>query len=636
MKKLRRAPLYFAAAFILALLTVAVLFICPQTKNVSAATNDSYFTHISRYDVTMDVDASRKINITEDITVDFHRNAAMIRDIPVNAGESVKNLSINEITETGELTDVEYNVYYENYEVLRLDIGGDDLKFEEHTYRIKYDYILSSSPEGENTIALAPIGAGNVRTVYDVNVKILLPDGYKDCIAFTQKNGQKIDSFTPESTTENGRTVLTLHVDEIDAGTALRWDLNFNAGVLGYSFDITPYYFVIAIGVLFIIIILIKLLFFNKSILTPVVNFEAPDKMDPLIMGKLIDNKVNSEDITSLIFYWADKGYVKIALPDIKENPGAEPTIIRIAKELPAMSPDYEQAMYKGLFTQGDSVSPSNMAGYFAGTSLRVTKMVNERAKGLYSSMSIGISVIFALLGSIILGLAPLLIGFTVNSALVYFYSFIAVIPALVLYGLCETVAYNKLKNKKSKSILYYCLLGLAVAACAGLYTLLIPNALIPLVPKIILSGLGFAVSAFSVIIVSRTPDYTKKLNDILGFRNFIMLVEKDRLEALIDENPQIYYHVLPYAQVLGVSDKWEDKFKDLTIPPPSWAVNDFYSSYFEFTLINSMIRHSISKINTRLVMKPSSSGLSGGSGSGGRFGGFSGGGHGGGGVSFR
>ena len=102
----------------------------------------------------------------------------------------------------------------------------------------------------------------------------------------------------------------------------------------------------------------------------------------------------------------------------------------------------------------------------------------------------------------------------------------------------------------------------------------------------------------------------------------------------MINDNPQFYYHVLPYAQVLGVSDKWEDKFKDITVQPPQWATSSTANTLFNFYIFNSIMRASMSNMTSNFVSRPSSSGVSGGGH--GSFGGFSGGGHGGGGGRFR
>jgi len=57
-----------------------------------------------------------------------------------------------------------------------------------------------------------------------------------------------------------------------------------------------------------------------------------------------------------------------------------------------------------------------------------------------------------------------------------------------------------------------------------------------------------------------RTEYGTQLLSKILGFKRFLELAEKDRLESLFAENPQYYYDILPYTYALGVSDTWIKK----------------------------------------------------------------------------
>ena len=163
---------------------------------------------------------------------------------------------------------------------------------------------------------------------------------------------------------------------------------------------------------------------------------------------------------------------------------------------------------------------------------------------------------------------------------------------------------------------------------------MLVPSGIIDYLPKILLFVVCCAISVLSVMLVSRTESYRKNLNNIIGFKKFIELAEKNQLEMLLEEDPQFYYHILPYAQVLGVTDKWEHKFDDLTVSPPDWLAGDLLTGYIQFSMLNSIMRSSMGKMSSAMVSSPSSSGMNGGFGSGG--GGFSGGGFGGGGGRGR
>ena len=133
---------------------------------------------------------------------------------------------------------------------------------------------------------------------------------------------------------------------------------------------------------------------------------------------------------------------------------------------------------------------------------------------------------------------------------------------------------------------------------------------------------------------LSYTEKYLSVLGDILGFKDFIVMTEEDKIKFMLEENPALYYHVLPYAQVLGVTKEWEDKFRRLTLQPPSWyegprmTVFDYYilDRYLTRSMVSAMARAAASAAS-KTVGK---------SGGGGSFGGFGGGGFGGGGGGAR
>jgi uncharacterized membrane protein len=122
-----------------------------------------------------------------------------------------------------------------------------------------------------------------------------------------------------------------------------------------------------------------------------------------------------------------------------------------------------------------------------------------------------------------------------------------------------------------------------------------------------------------------RTLEGEQLFARLMGFRNFMIRAEKDRIEKLVMDNPSYFYDVLPYAYVLGVSDKWARNFEGLDIQPPSWYYTDTMTAFTAIHFANQMDR-TASSMNSVMVSQPASSGGGGGGG------GFSGGGFGGGG----
>lgn len=637
MKKIKFTPLHCLIVLCAAVLLCGLgLFSACETSGGHG--HGDYRYELTDYDVTYDIGPDCEIAVTEILNVHYlgRDSTGFLRDIPANSGETVKDINVTGIELVDGGSDVPFEVRIEDNDFVTVDIGSSTGKHNmSETYRLTYTYCLTNPVINSGSISVNPVGTGWDCEIKHAKVTLLLPGGYVEDSA-VRYLGEKGEGNTDRDftvTERDGRTVITTEAENLAAHKGISFDLNFQKGAVKAYFDFTPYWFAIGAAALILIILAVKFLLFNREKLIPVINFEAPENMDPLIMGKLIDNKVNSEDVTALIYYWADKGYLKINLDDKND-----PVLIRI-KNLPALASDYEKVVFDGLFRTGDSVKTSELRYVFYRTFERATAMVNEKSKGLYSSTSIGVSIIFALVGGLFAGLVPLILAMMIPGCL-YFYGFIAIIPALVMYAVTESVAYNRLKRRGKKNALYYLLVAVLILACSAIFMLVIPNSVMPLIPKILTLVLSFTAVALSVSIISRTKQYNEKLNEIVGFRNFILTAEKDRLEKLIEDNPQFYYHVLPYAQVLNVSDVWEEKFKDITLAPPGWAVGSSLDNLTSFLIINSMIRRTTTTISSGMISRPSSSGRSGGGGGfggfGGHFGGSAGGGFGGGGGRGR
>lgn len=633
--------------FPLIFLAVTILLCAIFTINTDEADAESYNTgaygfHFENYEVTCDISGNREIAIREDLTVTFDGDSStgFTKDIPVNGKEKVRNIKVYEIKE-GEEKSVWYDVYPESDDLdnpfLLIDIGDyATVKTNEtHTYRIDYKYILPYSAEEKNLISLNVIGRGRQKGAYIKNaaIKLILPDGFKSGVYYTKDSPDRgKTNFSTSS--DNGRKVIKLSGLALSYDDGVTFDLNFEDGALSSYFDFTPYIAVIIGAAVLVLMFLTKALFYNKSVLTPVVCFDAPDGMDPLLMGKLIDNNVDPSDITSMLYYWADKGYIKINL----ENE-ADPVLIRIYQNLPEGSPDYEVMMFQDIFASSDVAPVSSLKNRFYKTADKAKGMVNAKAKNLYSKKSCFISFLFTLICAIIAGLTPTLYAiFNISIYYRVFEPLVCIVILAILYLLSMTVKFNSNKLKKGKTVIIYCGIIIFGLIFGLVYAIACPSHVIEFLPKFILYAVCMIVSISSVALISRTDEYTKQLNGILGFRNFIMLAEKDRLEKLLEDNPQFYYHVLPYAQVLGVSDIWEEKFANLTVAPPDWFTSSVTGNIIEFHIINSIIRGSMTSITKDIVSRPSSSGSSGFGGGfgGGSFGGGFGGGHGGGGFRGR
>ena len=135
-----------------------------------------------------------------------------------------------------------------------------------------------------------------------------------------------------------------------------------------------------------------------------------------------------------------------------------------------------------------------------------------------------------------------------------------------------------------------------------------------------------------------RTEEAEEEYADVVGFREFIAKVETDKIETLVEETPDLFYKVLPYAYVFNLTNKWIKKFESIKMSPPDWYEGNIYNTttgMFDYNKLTSGLTSVTAAAKTTMSSRPyeSYSGGGGGGGfSGGGGGGFSGGGGGGGG----
>jgi len=86
----------------------------------------------------------------------------------------------------------------------------------------------------------------------------------------------------------------------------------------------------------------------------------------------------------------------------------------------------------------------------------------------------------------------------------------------------------------------------------------------IPLSLVVGLALSGIACGIFGAIMASKSEKGVKKLKELLGFKEFVMTAEKDRIELFLKEEPEAYKKILPYAFLFGVKEKWLAPAKNL------------------------------------------------------------------------
>ena len=165
-------------------------------------------------------------------------------------------------------------------------------------------------------------------------------------------------------------------------------------------------------------------------------------------------------------------------------------------------------------------------------------------------------------------------------------------------------------------------LFGIVLGVGPWLFVVL--PALIQDIMYLITHIIGIISIALLVLFVKIMPKRTLYGNEMLGkvrgFKRFLETAEKTRLEALVNENPEYFYNILPYTYALGVSDVWMSQFETMAMQAPNWYIG--YST-FSVNEFNQFMNDTMESVQTAMSYTASSDG-------GGSSGGGSGGGGGG------
>lgn len=580
---------------------------------------------IKNYNVDVVVGIDNTLKITEDITVFFNKSRhGIIRKIPYSGSverldgtrgkyrAKIKNVVVNEKSNLSS---------EEGYKLIKI---GDANKLVDGlvNYKISYTYDLGRDKnKGFDELYLNMIGTEWDTTIDEVTFNISMPKEYdKEKLGFSVGgygsfgyNESDIE-FIQESNSISGKTKVQLGNYE---GLTVRIELPDN-----YFERVDNFAFLnIFLIVIPIILAGLSLYWWRKHGIdrevVETVEFYPPYGMNSAEVGYAYNLTSSDNDIVSLLIYLANKGYLRIEEADTK---GKDFKIIKV-KEYDENN-ENERLFFEGLFNNKDIVEKDDLEESFYKV-IATIKFNLEKDRFKYSEKkSSGIRL--RIFGTSILTLLCALIrpffdGYEIDFVV------ISSISVLVIAGLIAILVAVIKKSALvvsiitlSISIFISCLLGNLYLFDDKIYFMIFMIGFI----SIIIQFISFAYMG------KRTVEGAKILGRLKGFKNFLKIAEKDKLETLVLDDPSYFYNILPYTYVFGLSDKWIKKFEGIALSPPDWYVSS-NPDMFDVYVFNRFMDNTILSAKTAMTSVPYSSGGSDSSG-----GGFSGGGVGGGGGS--
>lgn len=561
MKKLlyKKISLVYAALVVFLFLGVLVIVINIEINGLNGLFNNSDenisladgFT-IEKYHVDLDVKEDNKIDVTENITINFtsEYKHGIFKFTPFwsqytgKDGKTIKRkaniLNYRSIGEPYSLDTVK--------DKARIKIGSANeyVGVGSKTYVIKYTYDMGKDPfRNFDELIFHAYGDYWGTEIKNASIRVNMPksiEGYevnffKD--KYREKNVNDLVDYRI-----NGNTLyasFNAGKDYEPLTKSLTVDIELPNGYFtGGSWNYGWGSFIISIVIITLTVWTIyKWIKYGKDYekKSQSIEFYPPDDLSPAEIGYVYNKRQANKKLTiSLIVQLASKGYIKIdELKGKKKNIQITNLIADVSKEpvnfeekLSHLS-YLERIVYDRLFESSDVVVISEHK-----TLYKAFDDVEEKLHKSFKDKVHDKEAAKQIKGSVIRNILILLLS-------------------IISYRYVEDL-------DPSWSILYY------------------------------LSFICIFINLFFTLFMKRKTEYGELITArVKGFRHFLVTAEKPRLEALVMETPSYFYDILPYTYAMNISKKWIRKFEDIPMPEMDMGTFNYSSDYAYFLMYNDV-----------------------------------------------
>lgn len=583
---------------------------------------------ITNMDVNIDVTENNYYNIIETIDVAFSQpRHGIFRDIPLKYDGKNKRISnIKVVDEIGaELAFSKSKV--QGQQVIKI---GDEDKFVEGNKRYVISYTINMGNDGLNAKDLFHnniIGTQWDTLINKATFKVTMPKEFNPndvqvVSGGTGSTSNKKVNYRVEGNTIIGETTEVLgNYEGITVKLPLPNEYFVNMAddeslnVLDFYNNITlsPFIkivFIVAgiafialiVGVVLAAVVRYKYIKSYRDIVAPI-SFYPPEDMGTGELGYIYNKRISVKDMLSYVIYWNNKGYTKI----ISEK---DDLIVKFFKDTVS-----EKNFEKHLYTLFKNYSTDNIVRFktlgskFNKIIFRVAKELMgyvDRTYNLFDSKLIvegkrviifSTIMIVTMMGCVgyinTEELKWIALGMIIAGVFVYVLNKLAkyiLDPSRIwidikrncvylVFALVLIVIVKYLSNLDSSLNLFIYVLQSIASLFMGIVIIFsesIKIALFGIKSLNLFIYIAFIIYMLTLVFakVEKTLNNEKSIKlygEVLGFREFLITAEKDKLETLIYSDPQYAYKILPYAMVFGITKLWTEKFKNIELIDPTW-----------------------------------------------------------------
>ena len=526
------------------------------------------------YAVRINVDESRSMDIRENLTLEYTvPSHGFYRDIQYRFPGGAKadfNLlwtsSDTAVEDNGEFMSVRFG------DPDKLIAGGP------YAYGLQYEFSLGADPYKDyDEIYYNIVSPG----AWDTDIgrlffSVTLPYPAERDRIWVTSGPYGSETEIPFSLSDDGCTISGRYSSlPAGYGVTLRVEMDegfFNEAVPNINLNVIGFWAAIAVSLLMIAAAFVLWWLYGRDEkLIYSVRFTPPEGLTPMDSGYVYSGSLNNNAVSAMLIYWADKGIITI------EDKGDDDFIFTKLREIDENATEAEIRLFYAFFASGSTVDTKTlrMTG-FAAKLGEVRKAMSGRFSGERALSSDSSEKLRKLVMSLMI--IPVVLHAAASTLFCLgFGTVFILIPSMMAYLMLRSVSVQIGKRVQSGGFRFSYIAGPVIFLIFIWYFM--ATALSSFGADY---HLGFVDSAvfmislfFSMLLsasIERRSEYADKaLSEILGYREFMEKVEKDRIEKLSEEDPQFFYHVLSYAMALGVEDKWVRAFSGIYVEPARW-----------------------------------------------------------------
>ncbi|MBR0457458.1 MAG: DUF2207 domain-containing protein, partial [Firmicutes bacterium] len=557
----RRLP-----AVLLGFILIAMMVLAVPAEVFAEDYGSSVPTRVTKYfNVDVQVNENNSYEFTETVGTVFNTEGhGIYRNVPTTFD------GISEKVDSGWCATDPVEIYEENgYYVMQMGSGSSYI-YGDHEFKYGYRMAFRDDRDDSGDYMYIDVLPTDWQTpIESSEITVTMPKDIEEdwTTVYIGKYGSEYDDTTDSWELEGNRTIR-IKAEDLDKGVGITvltklpegyWVGEDDGNGTRTTATALPAILALLLGALWT-------RFGRRQHIVETIEFRPPEGVTPAEIGLIIDGVLDKKDMVSMFVYFAHKGYMTI------EEEKKKRFIFTKLKDIDDSEKEFAKMLFNGLFEDGDVIYTKNMGEDFA-YSYRAACDTLEAQFGDVIPTSTKVLQRLSGLAMIILAVAvPIMgIGYMLRPDGYVFGSIITAFIAMFMTGRLRNSYRNRMSGKKTGSRVYRIILW-AIDAAALLVTAVGVGSAFESVIVGAIYFIGFGASQFFNVYCGRLSDSAAGImGKVLGLRTFIKTAEVDRIEALVEEDPEYFYSILPYAYVMGLTNKWIKKFENINVMAPDW-----------------------------------------------------------------